>query len=43
MRIVREVGFCYHVEGVNIIDYYRDKLEDIDGDERSIVVVGFDE
>ena len=43
MRIVREAGFCYHVEGYNVIDYYRDKLSDVDGDERSVFVVWFEE
>ena len=43
MRIVREVGGCYHVEGGNIIDYYRDKLEDVDRDESSVFVVGFEQ
>ena len=43
MRIVREVGFCYHVEGGDVIDYYRDKLEYVDGDEHSVFVVWFEE
>ena len=43
MRILREVGFCYHLEGGNVIDYHGDKLEDVDGDELSVFVVRFEE
>ena len=43
MRIVREVGSCYHMERGNVIDYYSDKLEDADGDELSVFVVSFEE
>ena len=43
MRIVREVGSCYHMEGGDVIDYYGDKLEYVDGDELSVFVVGFEE
>ena len=42
MRIVREVDFCYDVEGGKVIDYYRDKLKYVDGDEHSVFVVGFE-
>ena len=40
--VVREVGWCYYMEGGNVVDDYRDKLEDVDRDERSIFVVGFE-
>ncbi len=40
--IVREVGGSYHMEGGNIVDDYHDKLEDVDRDERSVLVVGFE-
>ena len=43
MRIVREVCFCNHVEGGNVIDDYRDKLKYVDGDECSVFVVWFEE
>ena len=39
MWVVREVGGCSHMEGGNIVDYYRDELEDVDGDECSVFVV----
>ena len=42
MRIVRGVGFCYHVEGGDVVDYYGDKLEDVYGDELSVFVVSFE-
>ena len=31
------------MEGGNIVDYYCDELEDVDGDESSVFVVGFEE
>ena len=43
MRIVCEDDFCYHVEGGNVTDHYGDELEDVDGDELSVFVVGFEE
>jgi hypothetical protein len=43
VRVVREGGFCYDVEGCKVIDYHRDELEYVDGDEQSILVVGFEE
>ena len=30
------------MEGGNIIDYYRDKLEDVDGDESSVFIIGLE-
>jgi hypothetical protein len=30
------------VEGGNVVDDYRDELEDVDRDERSVFVVGFE-
>ena len=43
MRIVREVGSCYHMEGGNVIDYYGDELDYVDGDELSVFIVRFEE
>ena len=43
MWIVREVGGCYHMERGHVVYYYRDKLEDVDGDESSVFVVKFEE
>ena len=42
MWIVREVGGSYHMEGGNIVDDNSDKLKDVDGDECSVFVVGFE-
>ena len=42
MRLVREVGGCYHMERGHVVDNDRDKLEDVDGDESSIFVIGFE-
>ena len=42
MWIVGEVGDSYHMEGGDIVDNNSDKLEDIDGDEYSVFVVGFE-
>ena len=42
MWIVREVGGIYHMEGGNIVDDNSDKLKDVDGDECSVFVVGFE-
>ncbi len=42
MWTVCEFGGCYHMEEGNIVDYYCDKLEDVDGDERSVFVEKFE-
>ena len=42
MWIVREGGGSYHMEGGNIVDDDSDKLEDVDRDECSVIVVGFE-
>ena len=42
MWIVREVSGCYHMERGHIVDNDCDKLEDVDGDESSVFVVGFE-
>ena len=31
------------MEGGNVVDFYHDKLKDVDGDESSVFVVGFEE
>ena len=36
------VKIVYYVEGGKVVDDYRDKLEDVDRDESSIFVVGFE-
>ena len=43
MRIVCEVRFCYDVEGGEVIDDHGDEFEYVDGDERSVFVVWFEE
>ena len=40
--IVCEVGGSYHMEGGNIVDDNSDELKDVDGDECSVIVVGFE-
>ena len=42
MWVVREVSRCYYEEGGNVVDDYCDELEDVDRDERSVLVVGFE-
>ena len=41
--VISEVGGCYHMEGCHVVDYYCDELEDVDGDECSVFVVGFEQ
>ena len=43
VRIVREVGSCYHMEACNVIDYYGDELKYVDGDELFVFAVRFEE
>ena len=43
MRIFREVGFCYHVEGGDVIYYDGDELKYVDGDELPVFIVRFEE
>ena len=42
MWIVHEVGGSYHMERGQVVDYHRDKLKDVDGDESSVFVDGFE-
>ena len=42
MRVFCEVGRCYHVEGGAVVDDDRDEFENVDRDERSVFVVGFE-
>ena len=42
MWVVREVGGSYHMERGNIVDDNSDKLKDVDRDEFSVVIFGFE-
>ena len=42
MGAVCEVCSSYHMEGGAVVNDHRDKFENVDGDECSVFVVGFD-
>ena len=42
MWILSEGGGSHHMEGGNIVDDDSEELEDVDGDECSVFVVGFE-